>query len=166
MEGLFDANTRRFVPTRKWLHPTWRNWLSAFAVAGVDNHAHAPSAGDPCPAPPMLTLQAVRLLALALPEVTERSALGTRSFEVRGRVFARLHSAERRAALRLCPEARAVLARAQPRVFKRASGARRGWTSVELRRVDAWLFEELLLGAWRDLAPKAAIARWIATRPR
>jgi hypothetical protein len=106
----------------------------------------------------------VRRLALALPATEERGEDGNPSFHVRGRVFARLHSQEKLAVLKLSAHEQKVLGHVQPQVFRRTAWGHQGWTSIELRRVDPWLFEELLVGAWRRLAPRRAIARWDATR--
>ncbi len=106
----------------------------------------------------------MRRLALALPEAEEHSHWGKPSFRVRGRIFATLQPQSKRAVLKLSLDEQDVLGQAQPRVFKLTGWGHQGWTSVELQRVDPWLFEELLVGAWRRLAPRRAIARWDADR--
>lgn len=112
----------------------------------------------------MLTAREVRRLALALPEAEEHPRWGRPSFLVWGRIFATLQPQRKRAVLKLALDEQKLLGHAQPQIFKLAPWGGRGWTSVELARVDPWLFEELLVGAWRRLAPKHAIARWEAKR--
>jgi hypothetical protein len=112
----------------------------------------------------LLTAREVRRLALALPEAEEHRHFGKASFRVRGRIFATLEPEGTLVLLKLAPDEQNVLGRAQPAVFRHALGAQEGWTGIELRCVDPWLFEELLIGAWRRLAPRRAIARWEANR--
>ena len=113
---------------------------------------------------PPLTAREVRRLALALPGAEEQGQAGNPSFHVRGRVFAKLHPQEKVAVLKLSKYEQKVLGHVQPEIFKRTAWAHEGWTSIELQRVDPWLFEELLVGAWRRLAPRRVIARWEASR--
>lgn len=110
------------------------------------------------------TAAEVRRLALSLPGAQERPHWGRPSFRGGGRIFATLQPEKGRAVLKLSLDEQDVLGQAQPKVFRVTSWGHQGWTSVELRRVDPWLFEELLVGAWRRLAPKRAIARWDADR--
>jgi hypothetical protein len=49
----------------------------------------------------MITLEIVRELALALPEVEEHDHWGRPSFRIRGKIFATLWPAEQRAMLKL-----------------------------------------------------------------
>lgn len=111
----------------------------------------------------MVTPGRVRRLALSLPGAEERRQRGRRSFQVRGTTFATLATRES-AVLELSHDAQDVLTRAQPRVFAAARPRRRGLTVVELRLVDAWLFEELLVAAWRRVVPRRSALRWDAQR--
>ena len=113
----------------------------------------------------VLTAREVRRLALSLPETEEHPHRDGPSFLVRGAILATLLRRRNHAVLKLTPDEKDVLGQAQPRVFSDASRAHRGWTCVELERVDPWLFEELLVGAWRRLASRRAIARWNADHP-
>jgi hypothetical protein len=112
----------------------------------------------------LLTAREVRRLALALPEAEEHRHFGKASFRVRGRVFAKLEPEGMLVLLKLSPDEQHVLGRAQPGVFRHTLGAQEGWTGIALQCVDPWVFEELLIGAWRRLAPRRAIARWEADR--
>lgn len=109
----------------------------------------------------MITPGRLRRLALALPETLEHRQGGSTSFRVRGRTFASLARGNGRALLELSRDQQDVLTRAHPSVF--AVGRRRrqpGSTLVELRRVDGWLLEELLVAAWRRVVPRRSAARW------
>ncbi|HET7291786.1 MAG TPA: MmcQ/YjbR family DNA-binding protein [Vicinamibacteria bacterium] len=111
----------------------------------------------------MLTLRELRRLALSLPETEERVEGSRPSFQVRGTPIVLLVPRRLRAGLKLTPEEQEALRRAQPAVFKPdRPGRDEGWTWVELRWVDPWIFEELLIGAWRRHASRTAITRWSA----
>ena len=111
-----------------------------------------------------MTAREVRRLAIALPEAEEDRHWGKTSFRVRDRIFATLEPDRKLAMLKLSRSEQDVLVQAQPNTFKITAWAHEGWTVVELPRVDPWLFEELLRGAWRRLAPRSAIERWEAGR--
>lgn len=100
----------------------------------------------------------VRALSLSLPEAEEQDHFGKPSFRVRGKIFATLWVQEERAVLKLSLEEQDSLAQGQPEVFAVTPWGHQGWTSVELSRVDAALFGELLRGAWRRVAPKRVVA--------
>ena len=112
----------------------------------------------------MVTPGRVRRLALSLPGTEEHRHRGRASFQVRGRTFATLATRQGCALLQLSRDELDVLARAHPRVFAAARRRQRGLTVVELKLVDAWLFEELLVAAWRRVAPRRSAARWDAER--
>ena len=114
----------------------------------------------------MVTARELRRLALSLPETEERPHRGRPSFRVRGRMFATVQPRSKRAVLKLSPDEQAVLGQVQPNVFRHTLWGDQGWTSIELQGVDPWLFEELLVGAWRRLASRRAVARWKADRHR
>lgn len=105
-------------------------------------------------------------MALSLPETEERPHRGRSSFHVRGRMYATLQPRGKRVVLRLSQDEQSVLGQVQPNVFRHTPWGDQGWTSIELPQVDPWLFEELLVGAWRRLASRRAIARWKADRRR
>lgn len=106
----------------------------------------------------MISQSDVRARALALPEAEEQDHFGKPSFRVRGKIFATLWVKEGRAVLKLSLEEQDSLSQAQPEVFAVTPWGHQGWTSVELARVDATLFAELLVGAWRRVAPKRVAA--------
>ncbi|MGK3988820.1 MmcQ/YjbR family DNA-binding protein [Sorangium sp. So ce136] len=112
----------------------------------------------------MISSDDFRRLALSLPEAEEQDHFGKPSFRVRGKIFATHWVAEEGAVLKLSLEEQDSLARAQPDVFSVTPWGHQGWTRVELRRVDPALLEELLVGAWRRVAPKRTVAQWEASR--
>jgi hypothetical protein len=98
----------------------------------------------------------IRRLALALPEVTERSSYGTPGFYVAGKLFARIHD---QPGVLVCwresLEDRDVLLASDPATFF-TTDHYRGHASVLVRfdRVDGGELAELLTDAWRARAPK------------
>jgi hypothetical protein len=119
----------------------------------------------------MITPAALRKLALSLPGAEEHPHWGNPSFRVRGKIFATMNEAERRATLKMSVEERETIAAAAPEVFEVLAWGNQGWTRVDLRRVDRVLIEELLTSAWRRLAPKRVVAAFDAAsltprRPR
>ena len=107
----------------------------------------------------MATAAQLRRMALALPEVAEKSHFGSADFRVRNKIFAGL-PAEKRGYVKLAPEAQAMLLDARPNAFSPAVGAwgRLGWTYVELPQVEVGELRELLAEAFRLVAPKRLLA--------
>ncbi|WP_437813089.1 MmcQ/YjbR family DNA-binding protein [Sorangium sp. So ce1078] len=110
----------------------------------------------------MISSDDLRKLALSLPEAEEQDHFGKPSFRVRGKIFATHWVEQEGAVLKLSLEEQDSLVQAQPDVFSVTPWGHQGWTRVELRRVDRALLEELLVGAWRRVAPKRVVARWDA----
>ena len=103
-----------------------------------------------------VTLDAVRTLALALPEATEAPHFAYTSFRVRGKIFATappagdalnvfVDDAQRDAALALHPDCIETLFWGQ-----RVAGVR-----VLLAKASTAIVRDLLLQSWRRKAPKA-----------
>jgi hypothetical protein len=97
---------------------------------------------------------AVRALALALPEAEEKSHFGTADFRVRNRIFATLPR-EGQAVVKLTHEQQEMLTVAEPGIFRPVKGAwgRQGWTSVDLPAADEITLKSALITAWRNVAP-------------
>ncbi|WP_437937774.1 MmcQ/YjbR family DNA-binding protein [Sorangium sp. So ce341] len=112
----------------------------------------------------MVSSDELRKLALSLPEAEEQDHFGKPSFRVRGKIFATHWVAQEQAVLKLSLEEQDSLVQAQPDVFSVTPWGHQGWTRVELRRVDPALLEELLVGAFRRVAPKRLVAQRDAGR--
>jgi hypothetical protein len=108
----------------------------------------------------MVTAAQWRTLALALPEAEEKSHFEQPDFRVRNKIFAELSPDGTRGTLKLPPEMQSMLLDAEPETFTLAAGAwgRSGWTRVELARIESGALTELLLQAWRLVAPKRLVA--------
>jgi hypothetical protein len=111
----------------------------------------------------MATGQQLRTLAVALPEVAEKSHFGRPDFRVREKIFAGLSEPEV-GYVKLTPELQAGLIGSRPEAFYAASGAwgLKGWTHLRLAQVTAAELKELLAEAWRLCAPKQLLG---AARP-
>jgi hypothetical protein len=114
----------------------------------------------------MATAAQLRKLALALPEVEERSHFQQPDFRVRNKIFAGLSVDERVGNLKLTPELQALVLSGHPEVFYPAAGAwgRGGWTHMKLAAVQLGELRELLPEAWRLVAPKRLVAQYDGAR--
>jgi hypothetical protein len=114
----------------------------------------------------VITLGAVREIALALPEAAEVDHWGNPSFRIYGRIFATVPSPGRlnvmidpfdaEAVVRAAPSACSVL-----HWGKEVSGV-----TVELRHASRRLVGDLLEAAWRRRAPKRLVAAGQVKRRR
>jgi len=107
-----------------------------------------------------VTLDEVRRLATALPEVEERLTWDTDiTFRVREKIFAIGGEGADRVSIKADLETQAELLEMDPATFaKSAYVGRFGWITVDLDRVDPALLESLLRDAWRRTAPKKLAA--------
>ena len=96
-----------------------------------------------------------RGLALALPQVEEKSHFGKADFRVRNKIFAGF-TADGLAYVKLTPEQQEMICAAEPLVSAIKGGwGRQGWTQIDHPRADPDLLGSLLLTAWRNVAPKS-----------
>ena len=70
-----------------------------------------------------MTADEFRRFALSFPEAIEDAHMGHPDFRVRGKIFATLGPDEEWGMVKLTPEQQAPLVRAEPGVYKPASGA-------------------------------------------
>ena len=104
----------------------------------------------------MVTVAQMRKLAMALPDVEEKSHFEQPDFRVRGKIFASLSRDGKHGTLKLPPDVQAMVLDARPKVFSPAAGAwgRSGWTRVVLSRARLAELETLLAESWRLVAPR------------
>lgn len=98
--------------------------------------------------------EAVRRLALALPEAAEKSHFGKPDFRVRGHIFATLPPGDH-AVVKLTRDQQEMMAGSEPAVFQPVNGGwgRQGWTKVMLAAADELTLKSALVTAWRNVAP-------------
>ncbi len=102
-----------------------------------------------------VTMETVRQLALALPGVEEGTSYGTPAFRVRGRFLARLHDDGVTLVIRTDEAERTVRMLADPETFSvtpHYAGSQ--MLLVRLATVDPEDLRDLIVQAWRSLAPK------------
>lgn len=95
-----------------------------------------------------------RRIALELPEAEEKSHFGKPDFRVRDRIFATLPPGGR-AVFKLTPDEQAMLAEAEPAIFRPVKGGwgRQGWTEADLTTADETTLRSVCRMAWRNAAP-------------
>jgi hypothetical protein len=108
----------------------------------------------------MVTPAEFRKLSLALPDACEKSHFEQPDFRVRNKIFSDMSPDGSRGTLKLTPEMQHMLLDAEPETFAPAAGAwgRMGWTHVKLARIERGALADLLLEAWRLVAPKRLVA--------
>jgi len=104
----------------------------------------------------MATAAQMRKLALAMPDVEEKSHFGKPDFRVSGKIFAGLSEDEKTGTLKLTAEIQStVFSDGSPFTPCAGQWGRSGWTYVDLKRVDVAVLDALLTEAWQIVAPKA-----------
>jgi len=105
----------------------------------------------------MVTAAQFRKLAMAFPEVEEKSHFEQPDFRVRNKIFAGLSRDHEEANLKLTPELQAMVLSAEPDVFVPAAGAwgRSGWTLIVLNKAELPGLRELLAESYGLVAPKS-----------
>jgi hypothetical protein len=106
-----------------------------------------------------MTPQQFRKLALALPDVEERSHMNHPDFRVGGKIFATLgYPGTEYAMVVLSPVEQKNFVQSNPGIFAPAKGAwgRRGSTHIHLASVDRRTLSDALNSAWNRRAPKRA----------
>ncbi len=103
----------------------------------------------------MPTLDDVRAIALALPEVEEHVTWGTDvNFRVRNKMFAIGGQESDGISIKASLTTQTDLIDLDPETFSSAPYLGRfGWVSVRLERVDRPILQQLLRDAWRSTAP-------------
>lgn len=105
----------------------------------------------------MATANQARKVALALPDVAEKSHFGKPDFRVKGKIFAGLSSDGTRCNLKLEIATQELAIATRPETFQPAEGAwgRAGWTHVVLAGTSVAELRLLLAEAHRLVARRA-----------
>jgi hypothetical protein len=102
---------------------------------------------------------ALKRLALALPEAVEQETWGTPTFRVRKKIFAMLAEGQREAWVKSTHDEQRALTQMDPETFfVPPYVGPSGWIGVRFRTVDRDEMRELLTEAWRLTAPKRLVA--------
>jgi hypothetical protein len=104
----------------------------------------------------MPEFDAVRSMALTLPEAAEADHHGFPSFRLAGKIFATLRRDPPRLMVKLDPEDQRNLSEGHPGLITAVPGywGRKGSTFVDYERADEALVRTLLRLAWSGVAPK------------
>jgi hypothetical protein len=106
----------------------------------------------------MLTPQDVRALALSLPETEEKAHFDQPDFRVRNRIFVTLSTDGERSWIKVNRDDMMALSQSDPETYEARPWGASSWLGVTLSRVDPEEFRELVLDAWRGVAPKQVSA--------
>ena len=102
-----------------------------------------------------VSADAVRKVALALPDVTEAPSYGTPGFKIRGKLFARLHQDGESLVIRVELFERELLLQTNPQVFFLTDHyAGHPWVLVRLSVVTPALLRQTLRQAWETAQTK------------
>ena len=112
---------------------------------------------------PRTTAATVRRIALALPETVERSHFARPDFRVGNKIFATLPNNPQFAVLKSRPANVDALVAADPTIFSDEWRGR--WVGIQLDRVDPALLRELIVDAWRLVAPRRLAGRDLEFSP-
>lgn len=112
-----------------------------------------------------VTLDQLRKLVLALPEVREKPSYGTPGFRVRDKLFARVLDDGESVVIKMSLDQREVMVAAAPKIFW-VTPHYEGYPMVivNLTTVKRAMLEELLAEAWRIVAPPKLAAAYDDTR--
>ena len=116
-----------------------------------------------------MTPEALRKLALSLPEAHEEPHFERTSFRVGKKIFATMTGDGREAMVKLAsPDDVEGLLASEPDVFFSHGTwtTRNGALGVRLARASATVMRQLVVGAWKSVAPKRALAAFEGTGSR
>jgi hypothetical protein len=106
----------------------------------------------------MVTLAAVRRIALALPEAEETTSYGTPAFKVRGNLFVRLRPEGDILVVKTDMAEREALTQSEPeKFFITPHYQNYPYLLVRMNEVDLEELRELITEAWRLAAPKRLV---------
>lgn len=110
------------------------------------------------------SVEEVAKTALGLPETAEGRHHDIPDFRVRGKVFCTARTNERLAMVKLPLEIQTAVMSEHPGAITPAAGAwgRNGATLVRTDLVPAGLLADLIVSAWRHVAPGPLVAAYLA----
>jgi len=99
----------------------------------------------------------VRRIALALPEAEEQQHHGHPDFRVRKKIFVTLWPDDNRAVVKLPIADQTALVQTNPDTFSLKSWSHKGWTNVDLDAIAQEMLCDVVVNAWRNVAPKRVV---------
>ncbi len=104
----------------------------------------------------MITIEAVRKLALSFPDTYEQEHFGLPSFRVNKKIFSTIWIKDNRAMVKLTLIDQSVFCDTDPKSFLPVPGGwgEKGATFIELKSVGQEIFKDALTTAYCNIAPK------------
>ena len=104
----------------------------------------------------MIDIETVRELALSFDEAVEQPHFEKSSFRVRKKIFATLDTEKKTLVLKFSPADQSAFSAFDKSVIYPVPGGwgRKGWTIVELEKVERDIFEDALTTSYCTVAPK------------
>jgi hypothetical protein len=119
------------------------------------------------PAPPAVSFEDARRVALAFPGVENGTSYGTAAVKVRGKLLARLHQSIDCLVLRAGFLDRQIMMQSSPDAFFITDHYRDyPWVLVRFSAIEARELPSLIERAWRSIAPKTLVTKYDAGRGR
>ncbi len=112
----------------------------------------------------MVTVAAVRQLALSLPETEEKSHFETPDFRVKNKIFATIKADKQLMKVKLSAVDQSVFCSFNTTVIYPVPGGwgQQGATYIELKKVKKAMLLDALTTAWKNVAPKKMAAKYFA----
>lgn len=109
----------------------------------------------------MVTIQTFQELALALPETAEEPHFEKTSFRVKKKIFATYDGVNDRACIKLSAIDQDIYSKIDATIIYPVPNkwGQQGWTLIEMKKVGKQIFKEMLLKAYRQVAPAALAAK-------
>ena len=103
----------------------------------------------------MVTIDALRKIALSFPEVTEEPHFEKTSFRVKKKIFATYDDKKKRACFKLSEIDQDVFSSAEKTIIFPVDNkwGKQGWTFIEMSKVKKDLFIDALTTAYCEVAP-------------
>ncbi len=110
----------------------------------------------------MVSIDSFRKMALSLPEATESLHFDKPSFRVKNKIFATIHTSDKRVMVKLTLVEQSVFSDIDRAIIYPGPGGwgRQGATFVELSKVKKEILKEAVEAAWRNTAPKPLIKKY------
>lgn len=111
----------------------------------------------------MVTIDEVKKLSLSFPETTEQDHFERPSFRVKKKIFAVLHTKDKRVVLKLSLIDQDIFSAYDNTIIYPIPGAwgKQGWTFVELQKVRKYMFKDALTLSYCEVAPKKLSEKYL-----
>lgn len=110
----------------------------------------------------MVTVEAARKLALALPETEEKSHFHLPDFRIKNKIFASLHTDKKIMMVKLSIKDQSVFCSFDKEVIYPVPGGwgRQGATFINLKKIKKEMLIDALITAWKNTAPQKTAEKY------